>query len=290
MKNAISVDVEEYYHAANLDAVAGPAKWHTLPKRTKASTEQILEIFDRRGIRATFFILGCVATKHPELVRVIANAGHEIASHGYAHRIAYEQTPRQFARDVRRAKLLLEDLSGSEVVGYRAPSFSITDQNPWAYDALIASGYRYDSSLYPVKHPRYGNSAKSLFPFFLKRDVGQLLILPLAVSPVRLFGRDLRLPVAGGAYWRIFPRPYLRWALKRINAMSSHPFICYFHPWELDPGQPYYRELPFLTKVRHYTGLSRFPETIEYFLKHFEFDSIRGCYVTTEFAETKIET
>ena len=290
MKNAISVDVEEYYHAANLEPVAGPAKWHSLPKRTKASTEQILDMFDAAKVRATFFILGCVAARSPELVRNISRRGHEIASHGYAHRIAYEQTPRQFARDVRRAKLLLEDLSGTEVQGYRAPSFSITDKNPWAYDALIAAGYRYDSSLYPVNHPRYGNASKSLLPFFIKREMGSLLILPLAVSPLQLFGREIRLPVAGGAYWRIFPRWYLRWALQRINSVSSHPFICYFHPWELDPGQPYYRELPFLTRIRHYTGLARFPATIEYFLNNFSFDSIRGCYVAAELTETKIET
>ncbi len=278
MRNAISVDVEEYFHAASLDPVAGPAKWHKFPSRVESSTHKILNLFDRLQAKGTFFVLGYVARRNPSLVREIASRGHEIASHGYAHRIAYEQTPKQFARDISRSKLLLEDICGARVIGYRAPSFSINDQNPWAHDELIRAGYRYDSSLYPIRHPRYGNREKPLLPFFIRREEGSLLVLPLAVSPFRILGKDFRLPVAGGAYWRFFPRNIILRGLQSINRTTDTPFICYFHPWEIDPDQPRFQELPVLTKIRHYKGLSNYSSTVEYFLKNFTFDSIQGCY------------
>ena len=270
MLNVISVDVEEYFHAANLQPVAGPSRWRSLPSRVEASTDTVLELFERNKVRGTFFILGYCARRYPQMVKNIAKAGHEIASHGYGHRIAYLQTPMQFSRDVRIAKHLLEDISGAEVIGYRAPNFSITEKNPWAHDCLIQSGYRYDSSCYPVWHPRYANTAQPLIPDVLTRNSGSIVRFPLAVARLNVFGKELRFPVAGGAYWRLLPRWYNLWGLQRINK-EQRWFTTYFHPWELDTKQPAFSELPLKTRIRHYGGTRRFGTTIEYYLDRFSF-------------------
>ena len=269
MLNAITVDVEEYFHATNLEPYFGPAKWHSLPSRVDESTRRLLDLFARNGVKGTFFILGYVARRHPKLVQDIAREGHEIASHGYGHRLVYNQTPRAFFRDVRKTKYLLEDLTGAAVLGYRAPNFSIRDKNLWAYDELIRAGYRYDSSLYPVRHERYGNLNRSYLPERLQRHSGELAEFPLAVSPLRLLGKEYRLPVAGGAWWRLFPSLYILWALRRMR----HPRNCYLHPWEIDAGQPRVA-LPFLTRIRHYTGVGTFENKIERFLRAFEFTTV----------------
>ncbi len=274
MLNVISVDVEEYFHAANLQPVADPSRWRSLPSRVEPSTRAVLDLFERSNVRATFFILGYCARRYPQLVKDIASAGHEIASHGYGHRIAYQQTPRQFLRDVRIAKQLLEDLTGEEVLGYRAPNFSITSRNQWAYDALIEAGYRYDSSRYPVWHPRYANTAQSVEPELIKRENGSIACFPLAVAPLRLLGREIRLPVAGGAYWRLLPRWFNMFGLRRIEA-EGRWFTSYFHPWEIDGEQPYFKQLPFRTRLRHYGAVSRFESIVEYYLKRFDFAPLK---------------
>lgn len=271
MLNAISVDVEEYFHATNFDPYVGPAKWHAMPSRIDATNELTLSLFEEAGVKGTFFILGSLARRQPHIVRMIAETGHEIGSHGYAHRLAYEQTPRAFFRDVYRSKALLEDLSGTEVRGYRAPNFSIIDSNQWAYDELIRAGYFYDSSLYPVRHPRYGNRDKGRTPQLVRRSSGHLIEFPLATTEFRLPGGELRLGVAGGAYWRFFPKPFVRWCLERTNAHDGLPFSCYFHPWELDRDQPRVAGLPLITRLRHYGGTANFVETLRYFLRAFNF-------------------
>ncbi len=275
MLNAISVDVEEYFHATNLEACAPPRRWHALPSRVEESTEKVLDIFQKCKTRGTFFILGYVARRHPELVRRIAAAGHEIASHGYGHQIALRQSPRVFYRDVYRSKRLLEDLAGTEVSGYRAPSFSINDTNLWAYDALIRAGYRYDSSLYPTYHPLYGNPHRELMPTIITRDSGELVEFPMAVSTFSLAGYEFRLPVAGGAYWRFLPLGMLRYCLTRINDKNHRASTCYFHPWELDPLQPYFSELPLLKRARHYTGVASFSARLEQLLNSLTFGPVR---------------
>lgn len=276
MLNAISVDVEEYFHAANLAPVAGPSKWRGLPSRVVPSTQAVLDLFAKHNTRGTFFILGYCARRYPQLVKDIAAAGHEIASHGYGHRIAYLQTPKQFARDVRIAKNILEDLSGQRVIGYRAPNFSITDRNLWAYDALIESGYLYDSSTYPIWHPRYANSARSTVPEMLHRSAGSLYSFPLAVAETRVGNKVFRLPVAGGAYWRLLSKTYCAWGLQRINSQGNW-FTSYFHPWELDNGQPVFSNLPLKTRIRHYGGIAKYGSTIAYFLRRFSFGPIRDA-------------
>jgi polysaccharide deacetylase family protein (PEP-CTERM system associated) len=270
MLNVISVDVEEYFHAANLEPFIGPARWHSVPSRVEWATERTLELFDTHNARGTFFILGSTARRHTNLVRRIAEAGHEIASHGYGHRLAYEQSPKSFYRDVVKSKRILEQISGREVLGYRAPNFSIKEGNAWAYDELIRAGYRYDSSLYPIWHPRYANAQRSLDAEIIQREKGQIIVFPLAVSQYRIFGRNIRIPVAGGAYWRLFPRFIMKQGLKKINNRGAW-FITYFHPWELDAEQPRVKGLSFLTRLRHYGGVDCFDDTIAYFLKGFSF-------------------
>jgi polysaccharide deacetylase family protein (PEP-CTERM system associated) len=272
MRNIISVDVEEYFHAANLAPVAGPGRWRSLPSRVDWATREVLDLFDRHSTKATFFVLGYSARRYPQLVKDIVAAGHEVASHGYGHRIAYQQSPQQFLRDVRIAKQLLEDISGVEVLGYRAPNFSITPKNPWAYSSLVEAGYRYDSSRFPVWHPRYANQQASLLPETLDIEGSPLTVFPLAVATLDVFSKTYRLPVAGGAYWRLLPCWYSAWGLRQCNR-AQRIGVTYFHPWELDPGQPVFSELPLRTRIRHYGNASTFKERVAYFLKRFEFSS-----------------
>jgi polysaccharide deacetylase family protein (PEP-CTERM system associated) len=266
--NTLSVDVEEYFHAANLATVAPPKAWRTLPHRADIATRQIIELFERCNIQATFFILGYVAQRFPVIVKELAARGHEIASHGYAHQLAYEQTPQQFRRDIVRSRKLLQDLSGQPVNGYRAPNFSIRQNMDWAYDCLIESGYHYDSSIYPVWHPRYANTTAPNLPYIIARASGKLFEFPLATTALSSFGQVVRLPTAGGAYWRLLPGTYTRWALKRI-LQQNHPVHCYVHPWELDSGQPFFLQLPYLTQFRHYGRISSFASRLESLLKLF---------------------
>ena len=274
MLNAISVDVEEYFHAANLAHRISRKTWHSIPSRVEYATDKILQLFDTYTVHGTFFILGWTARRHRSLVKKIADAGHEIASHGYQHKLVYEQKPSSFYRDIHITKQLLEDITGFEVKGYRAPNFSITDKSPWAYETLARAGYSYDSSRYPVRHPRYNNVAKSLNPELIHTEFGPIWTLPLAVCPLRILGKQCNLPVAGGAYWRLFPSTFCTWGLRRINTVEGKPFICYFHPWELDPEQPRVQGLKFLTNIRHYGGVSRFESTLHHFLSSFSFGSI----------------
>lgn len=266
--HTLSIDVEEYFHAANLGHVAPARTWRRLPSRVEYSTQKVLDLFDRCNVKGTFFVLGCVAARCPKLVQEIARRGHEVGSHGYAHQLAFDQTPRQFARDVSRSKRLLEDLAGAPVLGYRAPNFSIREKNSWAYDALIAAGYRYDSSVYPVWHPRYENLKAPTQPFVIRREGGSLLEFPLATVPLAILGKEYRLPTAGGAYWRLLPGLYTRWGLQRLlnRGDSIH---CYAHPWEFDSGQPVFLRLPVRTRFRHYGRISTFESRVAALLQLF---------------------
>ena len=275
MLNALTVDVEDYFHAANLSAVAGKDTWRKLPSRVVESTELVLDILERHNVKATFFVLAYSARRNPQLVKKITAGGHELASHGYGHRIAYEQTPKQFRRDVTLAKNILEQQSGIEVFGYRAPNFSITSKNPWAYKILAEAGFRYDSSRYPIWHPRYANRNQSLNPEKIETESGNLVCFPLAVASKSLFGNTLKFPVAGGAYWRLFPQRPVEAGLRSINRQNRW-FTTYFHPWELDSGQPRFK-LPYLTTLRHYGGVGKLATKIERFLEQFQFSSLIEC-------------
>lgn len=273
--NALSVDVEEYFHANNLAPVTPTDSWSSLPHRADRSTHKVLDILDERGVKATFFILGYVADRFPSLAREISERGHEIASHGYAHKLAYEQTRDEFFKDIERTKKLLEDQSGQRVIGYRAPSFSIIETNLWAYDELRRAGYVYDSSLHPIRHPRYSNLNRSLLPHRYPCENGDsILILPLAVRELQVLGRTIRLPAAGGAYWRLLPKAYCQFILGTINKSVGRGFIAYTHPWEFDAGQPVFKRLPWLTRRRHYGGIADFPNTFRSFISKFQFSTV----------------
>lgn len=232
--NALTVDVEDYYQVEAFTDVVRRADWPRWESRVVRNTQTLLTMFAERHVRGTFFILGDVAEKHPELVREIAAAGHEIACHSYYHQLVYTQTPEEFRADLRSAKQRLEDLTGVAVVGYRAPSYSITAQSLWALDILIEEGFAYDSSIFPVHHDRYGMPDAERFPHVLRRAAGEIIEFP--PSTVRLGGMNF--PVSGGGYFRLFPYALFRQGWHLINHREAEAAIFFLHPWEVDPAQP----------------------------------------------------
>ena len=275
MVNAMTIDVEDYFHVSAFDRVVSRDQWAQFESRVCANTERLLRIFETHGVTATFFVLGCVAERFPTLVADIMSLGHEIASHGYDHRLVYEQTPLAFRQDVRRAKAVLEGLTGSRVDGYRAPSYSITSRTPWAFDVLIEEGHRYDASVFPIRHDRYGMPDAPRFPHVVSRPAGSLVEAP--GSTVRL--GPVNLPVAGGGYFRLLPYWWTRWGIGRLNRLERCPAIFYLHPWEIDPGQP---RLPAdrLGRFRHYRNLDRTEDRLHQLLADFRFDTLRSAIAT----------
>jgi polysaccharide deacetylase family protein (PEP-CTERM system associated) len=270
--NAMTIDVEDYFQVSAFEQVVVRDRWGQLESRVCANTERLLRIFETHRVCATFFVLGCVAERFPALVTNIASLGHEIASHGYDHRLVYTQTPAAFRQDVRRAKTVLEELTGAPVDGYRAPSYSITSQTPWAFDVLIEEGHRYDASVFPIRHDRYGIPDAPRHPYVVSRSAGSLVEAP--GSTVRL--GSVNLPVAGGGYFRLLPYWWTRWGIGRLNQLESCPAIFYLHPWEIDPGQP---RLPagWLTRFRHYRNLHRTEDRLRRLLRDFRFDTMRSA-------------
>lgn len=250
LRNALTIDVEDYFQVSAFAPHIARADWPRLECRVEANIERILLLLESRRIHATFFTLGWIAERYPAMLRRVAAAGHEVASHGYAHLRASEQSAAQFADDVRRSKTILEQLTGLAVRGYRAPSFSIGAANLWAFDVLQEAGYRYSSSIYPIRHDHYGMPDA---PRFAWRPRGPQGVLELPVSTVRLRGRNL--PAGGGGYFRLLPYALSRWLLRRINSRDGQAGIFYFHPWELDPGQPRPPGLSAKTRFRHYLNL-----------------------------------
>jgi polysaccharide deacetylase family protein (PEP-CTERM system associated) len=266
--NAMTVDVEDYFHVSVFDGVIPRHTWDRLDSRVCANTTRLLKIFEATGVRATFFILGWVAERFPSLVGEIAAAGHEIASHGYGHRLVYDLTPDAFRDDVRRSKDLLESATGVPVYGYRAPSFSVTARSLWALDVLIDEGFRYDASIFPIHHDRYGIPTSPRHPYVLQR---QYSLIEAPGSTVR-WG-PFNLPVAGGGYFRILPYAWTRWGITRLNQAERAPAIFYLHPWEIDPGQP---RLPasLLGRFRHYFNLSQTESRLRALLSDFRFSTM----------------
>jgi polysaccharide deacetylase family protein (PEP-CTERM system associated) len=266
--NAMTVDVEDYFHVSNFEGVIDRAQWSSLPGVVEPSTHRILETFDRAGVRATFFVLGWVAERYPGLVRAIDEAGHEIACHGYAHRRVFHHPPEHFRQDIRRAKALLEDLTGRRVVGHRAPTFSIDENSLWALDILLEEGYEYDSSLFPGRIYRPGFAEGFRHPHNIDRgDHG--LIKEIPMTSLRVAGA--RVPFAGGGFFRLYPYPVIRWGMNLINRVDDAPVIVYFHPWEFAPDQPRVTGAPLLKRFKHYVNLRSFPGKIERLLRDFRF-------------------
>lgn len=264
--NAMTVDVEDYFHVSVFEQVVPRAAWDTMESRVVANTERLLALFDSYRVRGTFFVLGWVAERHPALIRAIAAQGHELASHGYAHRLVYNQTPEAFREDVRRAKALIEDAAGTGVRGYRAPSFSVTVRSLWALDVLVEEGYRYDASIFPIRHDRYGIPDAPRWPHALAQTSGRLFEVP--GSTVRIAGTNL--PVAGGGYFRILPYAWTRWGIARLNDVERQPAIFYLHPWEIDPEQPRLAANA-LGRFRHYRNLHVTEHRLRALMRDFAF-------------------
>jgi polysaccharide deacetylase family protein (PEP-CTERM system associated) len=269
--NAMTIDVEDYFHVSVFDGLLARASWDTLESRVRANTARLLDILDEYAVRGTFFVLGWVAERFPELVREIASRRHEVASHGYAHRLVYDQTPAAFREDVKRAKSLIEEASGQRVFGYRAPSYSITPRSLWALDVLLEEGYRYDSSIFPIRHDRYGIPVSERQPYAIDRPQGSLLEFPGSTTKVG----PMNLPVAGGGYFRIFPYRYTRWGISRVNRLERRPVVFYLHPWEIDPDQP---RLPAgrLGAFRHYRNLALTESRLRQLLRDFKFGTMEA--------------
>ena len=267
--NALSVDVEDYFHASAFDRIVSRDKWSALDSRVAANTHRLLDHFDESGVKATFFTLGWIAEHHRGLVREIAARGHEVASHGYHHQLVYMLTPQQFRQDVRAAKMALEDTIGREVIGFRAPSFSIVAASLWALDVLIEEGYRYDSSIFPIHHDRYGIPGARRHVHRIERAAGTLIELP--ASTVRV--GTVNLPIAGGGYFRLLPYAFTRWGIRKVNVAEGAPVVFYMHPWEIDPHQPRMDVGP-ATRWRHYGGLDRVASRLVRLVKDFRFDTV----------------
>ena len=248
--NALTIDVEDYFQVSALAPHFPRKTWDVVPCRVERNVELILHLLEEHGTKATFFTLGWIAERYPQLIRRIAAAGHEIASHGYGHARASEQSREIFLSDVKLAKAVLEDIAGVPVRGYRAPSFSIGKANLWAHDCLLESGHAYSSSIYPVQHDHYGMPDAPRFPY---RAESGLLEIP--VTTVRWMGRNW--PAGGGGYFRLLPYGVSRWGIARVNECDKRPAIFYFHPWELDPGQPRVTGATAKTRFRHYDNLDR---------------------------------
>lgn len=268
LAHLFSVDVEEHFQVSAFDGVLSRDTWDAQPSRVEANTDRLLELLDRFDAYGTFFTLGWVAERHPALVRRVAAAGHEIASHSWWHRRVNTLTAAEFREEIKSSKQLLEEVSGKPVVGFRAPSFSIVPGTEWAFDLLLEEGYTYDSSLFPIRRPGYGYPSAPPHPHQILRAAGSLLELPPATTG--FFG--VRLPAAGGGYLRQFPLLLIQRAF-REHARAGHPGMFYIHPWEIDPDQP---RLPvgWTTRVRHYRGLDRTLPRLERLLTEFRFTSV----------------
>ncbi len=264
--NAMTVDVEDYFQVQAFASVIDRATWDRIPCRVEANMDRILQQFDGAGVVATFFTLGWIADRYPSVVRRIVSAGHELASHGYGHARADGQTPDEFRADVRRARGVLQDLGGVPVVGYRAPTFSIGSRNPWAFDVLHEEGYAYSSSVYPVRHDLYGAPDAPRFPY--RPAAGALIEIPM--TTVRLGGRNL--PCAGGGYFRLMPYALFRTLLRRFNRVDAASGVFYFHPWEIDPGQPRVGGASRLSRFRHTVNLSAMHGRLDRLLRDFAWD------------------
>jgi polysaccharide deacetylase family protein (PEP-CTERM system associated) len=249
--DALSVDVEDYYHVEAFADRVSARSWPDFPSRVRASTNRVLQIFEEYRCRATFFLLGWVAEREPQLVRDIVRAGHEVACHSYSHRRVSSLTPEEFREDLRRSRAAIEDAAGVRIVGFRAPTFSIGRENLWALEILSEEGFLYDSSIFPIRHDLYGFPGSPRFPYRLRfRSKRTLVEIPL--STVRV-GR-MTWPAGGGGYLRLLPMQYTRWAVRQIHEKERQPFVIYFHPWELDPDQPRIAGR-WKSRLRHYVGL-----------------------------------
>ena len=262
--NAMSVDVEDYFQVSAFENNIRRDEWDKLPCRVEANVDRILDLFDKKSIKATFFTLGWMAERYPAMVKRMVNEGHELASHGWEHIRVTEQAEEDFREDVVRTRALLEDISGQQVKGYRAASYSIGSKNLWALEALAEAGYRYSSSIVPVHHDLYGMPQAPRFPF----DAADGRILEIPITTLKIGSRNIA--CGGGGWFRLFPYGFTRWAYRRVNEKENKQGVFYFHPWEIDPDQPRQAGLNLKTRFRHYLNLKRMYGRLEKLLDDFK--------------------
>lgn len=251
VKNVFTVDVEDYFHVEAFKKVIDSKDWDNYESRVVGNTSQILELLSINDVKATFFVLGWVAKRYPDLIKKIASAGHEVASHGMSHKTIYTQDPNEFYSETKDSKSLLEDLAQKPVLGYRAATYSITNRSLWALDILVELGFKYDSSIFPIKHDNYGIYNINMEPHIIKVNTGEIVEYPISVFELG----KLRIPVAGGGYFRLWPYKFSKYALKRINKKKE--FVFYIHPWEIDLNQPVINAASALSKFRHYNNINK---------------------------------
>ena len=269
MLNALSVDIEDWFQVGAFESVISRDDWDGLAQRVERNSDAVLALFDRAGVKGTFFTLGWVAARYPALIRRIAEAGHEIASHGWDHQRVFTMQPEEFRADLQKARSVLEDASGTKLFGYRAPSFSIDTRTPWAHQILAEEGYAYSSSVAPVVHDHYGWPEAPRFAF---APVADSALIELPVTTARLGGRTIA--AGGGGFFRLLPYRFSRWAIGQVNGREGRPAIFYFHPWEIDPDQPRVENAPLRSKVRHYSRLSAMEGKLEKLLGAFEWGRV----------------
>jgi len=303
IKNILTIDVEDYFQVHAFSTIVKPDDWEMYECRVEKNTTKILDILDKEKIKATFFILGWIAERYPNLIKKIYQESHEIASHGYEHQVIYNQTPAEFRKDIKKSKQLLEDLIGEEVIGYRAPTYSVTEKTLWALTILFEEGYRYDSSVFPIHHDYYGIPWAPRFPFIwdltsskpkikqiisinnqynklkkLSKPNNSMEIIEFPISTINLVG--YKFPIAGGGYFRLLPYWITKWGLKKINKKDKQPFIFYFHPWELDPGQPKIQNASKFSRFRHYNNIEKGEKRFKQLLADFELNPLKEILKT----------
>lgn len=270
--NALTIDVEDYFQVSAFERHIPRSDWERMPCRVERNIDRILELLNEHGARATFFTLGWIAERYPAMVRRMNDAGHELASHGFGHLRATDQLPKDFLDDISRAKSLLEQLSGAAVQGYRAPSFSVGPRNPWAFECMVKAGYRYSSSMYPIRHDHYGAPLSPRFPHEIAPG-----LMELPVATVRLLNWNW--PAGGGGYFRLLPYEVSRWSLQRMHRVDGRPAMFYFHPWEIDPDQPRVQGLSAKTRFRHYVNLARTQPRLVRLLRDFRWDRVDRVFL-----------
>jgi polysaccharide deacetylase family protein (PEP-CTERM system associated) len=271
-KQALTVDVEDYFHVSAFEKAIDKADWNNLELRVEANTYRLLELFEQKKAKCTFFTLGWVAERCPNLIKAIVNQGHELASHGFAHQRATEMTPEQFLADVSKSKQVLEEISGQPIIGYRAPSFSINDNNTWVYEALVELGFEYSSSTYPIEHDLYGVPNWPRFKY--QRDEG---IIEIPVPTVRKDGCNTG--IGGGGYFRLYPYWLSKRRIDNYLTAEQQPYSFYFHPWEIDPEQPRVAGASIKSRLRHYLNLSRMEGKVVRLLEDYQWDTMKSVYL-----------
>ncbi|WP_119395153.1 XrtA system polysaccharide deacetylase [Salinibius halmophilus] len=273
--HALSIDVEDYFHVAALANVVRPDQWDQQPSRVVQNTQRLIDLFEQKQVKATFFVLGWVAERFPELVKQLDQAGHEIASHGYSHQLIYRQSQDVFRDETLRSKQILEDIISKPVTGYRAASYSITDKSLWALDILAELGFTWDSSIFPIRHDNYGIPSSPRAPYEIRTRSGEI-IKEFPLTTAKLAG--LQIPAAGGGYFRQFPYPVFKYLFATASNQGQGPQMFYLHPWEVDPEQPRFNNASWFSRFRHYTNLDKCEARLSKLLDDFRFSTVSDSY------------